>query len=120
MSDVIPTHLHSRLPVNIFLAIGVCSLLATGCGKTGEAPTTHPGKDTYIKYCAACHNAGVAEAPKLGDAKAWSHRLKKGKETLVQNTVTGMPPGMPVKGLCMSCTEAELSDAVDYMLVALE
>jgi cytochrome c5 len=28
----------------------------------------------------------------------------------------GLPPGMPPKGLCMQCSEGELSAAIDYML----
>jgi cytochrome c5 len=34
----------------------------------------------------------------------------------VQATIAGKPPGMPAKGLCISCSDAELRAAVEYMV----
>lgn len=101
--------------------VGVAALVSLGCAEQRETdkPPAHPGMQTYVNYCASCHNAGVAEAPKLGDAEQWELRLKKGRDALVQNTIDGMPPAMPKKGLCLSCSDEELADAVDYMLSVL-
>ncbi|MYD43177.1 MAG: cytochrome c5 family protein [Gammaproteobacteria bacterium] len=98
------------------------SLMVSGCAESTDQAeeAVHPGLQIYINYCASCHNAGVADAPKLGDKKQWSWRVEKGRSVLVQNTINGMPPAMPKKGLCMSCTDEELANAVDYMLNALE
>ena len=92
-------------------------LTMVGCAEQAEPPEEHPGLQTYMKYCASCHNAGVAEAPKLGDRDKWKWRIEKGRDVLLESTINGMPPGMPIRGLCLSCSDAELDEAIDYMLV---
>jgi len=47
------------------------------------------GADVYIAQCAACHNAGLAGAPKLGDAGAWSARIAQGYDTLLNSALKG-------------------------------
>lgn len=90
------------------------ALFVSGCG--GEAPADHPGKETYNRYCFSCHQAGVAGAPKYGDAETWGPRLAKSREVLLDSVVVGMPPAMPARGLCSTCDEARLGDALDYLL----
>lgn len=72
------------------------------------------GSDVYGKFCHTCHDTGLNDAPKLGDAAAWSPRLAKGMEALMETTRTGLNL-MPVKGLCMACTDGELRAAIEYM-----
>ena len=90
------------------------ALGAAGCG--GKDAADHPGKAVYMRHCFACHQAGVAGAPKLGDKKAWAPRLAKGRATLVDNVKSGMTPGMPPRGACASCTDEALALAVDFMV----
>lgn len=73
------------------------------------------GDEIYKTKCATCHATGAAGAPKLGDATAWAPRLEKGIETLYQSAINGFN-GMPAKGLCFDCSDAELKAAVDYMV----
>jgi cytochrome c5 len=91
-----------------------------GCGGSGEGATataTAPaGETTYQRFCFSCHAAGVAGAPRTGDAAAWAPRIAKGEDALLASTVNGLPPGMPPKGLCAQCSEADLLDAVRYMV----
>jgi cytochrome c5 len=47
------------------------------------------GEEVYNAQCAACHNAGAAGAPKMGDAGAWAPRLKTGFEALWQSALKG-------------------------------
>jgi len=47
------------------------------------------GEQVYAVQCAACHTAGVAGAPKLGDAAAWGPRLKTGYEALMTSALKG-------------------------------
>ena len=70
----------------------------------------------YNKSCATCHIAGVAGAPKLGDGPAWEPRIAKGMETLYSSVINGLPPAMPAKGMCFSCSDDDLRDLVDYMV----
>ena len=92
---------------------------AEGAGRVAEAPAEHPGKRTYERYCHSCHAAGVAGAPLLGEPADWEGRIARGVEAMLQTTITGIPPGMPPKGLCVTCDEDELRQAIDYMLEAL-
>ena len=47
------------------------------------------GDEVYIAQCAACHTAGLAGAPKLGDAAGWSDRIKTGYEALLTSALKG-------------------------------
>ena len=94
---------------------------ATGCDSNDSTtPAVHPGKDIYFRYCGTCHGPGVADAPKFGVREEWESIIPKGREELLRTTIEGIPPGMPIKGLCMSCTDQQLIDAIDYMLEAVE
>lgn len=71
----------------------------------------------YAASCAACHVAGVAGAPKTGDAASWAPRLEKGMDALVasvKNGLNAMPPG----GLCNSCSDADYAALITYMSTA--
>jgi len=47
------------------------------------------GVQVYQAQCAACHNAGAAGAPKLGDAAAWGARIKTGYDALLNSALKG-------------------------------
>lgn len=69
---------------------------------------------TYNTTCAACHNSGMAGAPKPGDAAAWATRLEKGMDAVVANAWNGFN-AMPAKGMCMTCSEEQLAEVIAYM-----
>ena len=73
------------------------------------------GQKIYQSSCQACHVAGVAGAPKLGDKEAWAPRIAKGNDALLSSVTKGLN-AMPPKGTCMSCSEDELRAAVEYMV----
>jgi cytochrome c5 len=53
------------------------------------------GQDVFKAQCTTCHTAGVAGAPKFGDAAAWGPRIAKGFDALVNSALHGknaMPP----------------------------
>ncbi len=72
------------------------------------------GEALYKQACMACHAAGVANAPKLGDKAAWAPRVKQGLPVLVQSVVNGKG-AMPPKG-GSNAAEPELRAAVEYMV----
>ena len=76
----------------------------------------HPGEKIYEQYCFSCHTPGLSGAPKLGDKEAWAPRIAKGQALLLATTIEGIVPAMPAKGLCMSCTDEELAQVVDFMV----
>jgi cytochrome c5 len=98
----------------------VCWALAAGCGESdpdkAPAEAAAPGEQTYMRFCFSCHAAGVAGAPRTGDAGAWAPRIAKGMESLLQSTIAGIPPGMPPRGLCSDCTDEQLAAAIQYMV----
>lgn len=73
-----------------------------------------PGKDTYEKYCTGCHTTGAGGAPKFGDVTDWEPRLKQGMNALYKNAINGIG-GMPPKGTCITCTDKDIEEAVDYL-----
>ena len=95
--------------------------LAAGCGESPTSDVHEPttsGELTYQRFCSSCHAAGIANAPKTGDAAAWASRIAKGSGVLLQRTIEGVPPGMPPRGLCTTCTDEELAAAIDYMVAS--
>ena len=47
------------------------------------------GADVYKAQCAACHEAGLVGAPKIGDKGAWAPRIAQGFDTLVNSALKG-------------------------------
>lgn len=100
---------------------GLLAALLSGCGEGAgaeEAASTHvdaPGETTFQRYCYSCHMAGIAGAPRIGDASAWAPRVAQGWATLIDHTRTGIR-NMPARGLCRQCSEADLEEALGYML----
>ena len=113
----------------MMMALATASVLTmAGCNRAqpeqgdanavAGAPGTQAadGKRIYEQSCISCHGMGAAGAPRVGDAVAWAPRIAKGMDALVVSTVNGVPPGMPAKGLCAGCSEADLRVAVSYMV----
>jgi len=55
------------------------------------------GADVFKAQCTTCHTAGVAGAPKFGDAAAWGPRIAKGFDALVNSALHGKN-AMPAQG----------------------
>ncbi len=69
----------------------------------------------YQMNCFACHGTGAAGAPMLGDSEAWDARMEKGMQAVMANAINGVG-AMPARGICMSCSDDELQQVVEYML----
>ncbi len=89
---------------------------ATASPTSGTAPTAavRSGEAVYDTACMACHTTGAAGSPRLGDKAAWAPRIGQGSATLVQHALQGFK-GMPAKGGCTSCSDAEIKAAVEYL-----
>jgi len=81
-------------------------------GAAGPA-AAKSGEEITKEVCAACHQAGVANAPKLGDKAAWAPRLKLGLDGLMQSVLKGKGAMAPRAGT--SLTDQELAGAVVFM-----
>ncbi len=47
------------------------------------------GEQVFAAQCTACHTAGVAGAPKFGDAAAWGPRVATGYDALLHSALKG-------------------------------
>ncbi|HXX83814.1 MAG TPA: c-type cytochrome [Casimicrobiaceae bacterium] len=88
--------------------------LADAAAPAGE----RTGEQVFQTVCKACHEAGLAGAPKVGDKAAWAPAIKKGYATLVKHAIEGFEePGkvMPAKGGMPDLADIEVERAVVYM-----
>lgn len=72
------------------------------------------GKDLYESTCKVCHEAGLLNAPKLGDAADWQPRIAQGKETLYKHSAEGFNQMPPQATGDVSVDQVHA--AVDYMV----
>jgi len=88
---------------------GDAGAVAGSAGRSGE--------DVYNAACMACHSAGVAGAPKVGDQVAWADRIGKGMDALYNSGINGVAgTGMIARGGCANCSDEEIRHAVDFMV----
>jgi len=73
------------------------------------------GEQVYQAVCKACHEAGLAGAPKIGDKAAWAPRIKQGVDQLYAHAIGGTAKGMPPKGGNAELADAEVQRGVVYM-----
>ncbi len=84
-----------------------------------SANASGKGESTYKASCMACHGAGVAGAPKLGDKANWGPRIAQGNDTLYTHAIKGYQGKagfMPAKGGNASLADADVKAAVDFMV----
>jgi cytochrome c5 len=98
------------------------ALAAAQKSDAGPAPDL-PGEEVYKQACVACHGAGVAGAPKVGDAAAWKARIAQGADTLHKHAIQGFQGQagfMPPKGGAVQLSDKSVMNAVDYMVEAVK
>ncbi|HET9978241.1 MAG TPA: c-type cytochrome [Burkholderiaceae bacterium] len=86
---------------------------AVAVAKTDAAPAL------YGQACLACHAAGVAGAPKLGDKAAWGPRLAAGVDGLTASVIKGKG-AMPPRGGAMAASDADIKAVVAYMVASVK
>ena len=102
-------------------------LRAPGSGSGAPAPAEAPaqmaadmsGEEVYTTACSACHAAGIAGAPKFGDAAAWAPRIGQGMDTMVSHAINGFQGKagyMPPKGGRTDLSDEAVRSAVEYMV----
>ena len=72
------------------------------------------GEELYKAVCTACHEAGVAGAPKIGDKVAWAPRIALGPDGLLKSALAGKN-AMPPKGGAADASDGEMKAAIAYM-----
>jgi cytochrome c5 len=72
------------------------------------------GQEVYDSACKACHETGVANAPRVGDKARWAPLIKEGLEELTTDAIKGKG-AMPPKGGRPELTRNDLSRAIVFM-----
>ncbi|MDH4047989.1 MAG: c-type cytochrome [Gammaproteobacteria bacterium] len=93
--------------------------VVTAAEPAAPVTTALTGPQVYNEACIACHGSGIAGAPKVGDAAAWTGRVAQGNPTLYEHAINGYQGSagyMPAKGARMDLSDQEVRDAVDYMV----
>ncbi len=72
-----------------------------------------PGDAVYAAQCVACHGAGLAGAPKFGDAGAWAARIATGYDALLNSALKGKGAMGPQAGGAF--TDVEIGRAVVHL-----
>ena len=96
------------------VVIGAAEPIASAPPTAQRAVTPRSGEAVYRAACVACHGAGVAGAPKFGNAADWAPRLAQGTDSPLLHAVQGFR-AMPPRGGCADCSDAEIRAAVDYL-----
>ncbi|MGD8831277.1 MAG: c-type cytochrome [Pseudomonadales bacterium] len=101
----------------------------TGCGEPEQTGTVEDTAETatateattppdymaqWARSCALCHVNGEGGAPRVGDAEAWTPRVAKGDDVLLQHTVEGFN-NMPPLGYCMDCEAEDFRQIIRFM-----
>lgn len=73
------------------------------------------GEAVFNTICKACHETGVAGAPKAGDKAAWAPRIATGIDALLKSATNGKN-AMPARGGAADLTDDELKAAVEYLV----
>jgi cytochrome c5 len=112
---------NSDLPSSGIVQAATTSTAATTspAPATASAPVEMSGKQVYEAACSACHAAGVAGAPKMGDAAEWAPRIAQGADTLNKHAVEGFQGNagyMPPKGGRADLGDSSIHEAVSYMV----
>jgi cytochrome c5 len=81
-------------------------------GAAAGAPRA--GEEIVKAVCGACHVAGVANAPKIGDNAAWGKLAAEGLAALMKVATTGKG-AMPPRGGAADLTDLELARAIVFM-----
>lgn len=105
-------------------AVGATLLLACGTATAQPAKGTaepantasagRSGAEVYAAVCSACHATGALNAPKFGDAKAWTPLIAEGQRALTRAAIRGIR-GMPARGGDTSLGDREVERAVVHM-----
>ena len=85
-----------------------------GAAGAGAASGARSGEEIVNAACGACHVAGVANAPKIGDPAAWAPRVKTGLPAMLAIAIKGKG-AMPPRGGLPDVSDTELARAIVHM-----
>jgi cytochrome c5 len=109
-SSAEPAALKPKAVAQRLQPVGRIELVSTAPAAAGM----RSGEQIVNTACGACHVAGVANAPKIGDAVAWGMLAKQGLPAMLKTVVAGKG-AMPPRGGVANASDAELARAIVHM-----
>uniref|UniRef100_UPI0035B0F686 c-type cytochrome n=1 Tax=Hylemonella sp. TaxID=2066020 RepID=UPI0035B0F686 len=97
-----------------FRSLAVVALAAAATPVLYAQPALKTGEQVYRETCMACHGPGLANAPRMGDAKAWGKLIGEGQAVLTAHGWVGIR-AMPPKGGRNDLSLEEFARAVAWM-----
>ena len=94
--------------------ITIDSIMASSAGAGTDEMAQKSPEQLYQGACLACHDSGVAGAPKVGDSAAWQARLGDGIDAMVASAIKGKG-AMPPKG-GSAYSDDQLRMVIEYIL----
>ena len=94
--------------------VAAAALLAAGIVLPALAED-RSGETVVATVCANCHATGRDGAPKIGDAKAWEARSKRGLSALTATALEGVRK-MPPHGGSLQVSDIEIKRAITFMV----
>ncbi|HKJ10618.1 MAG TPA: c-type cytochrome [Gammaproteobacteria bacterium] len=89
---------------------------SSGGGASASPTAARSGEQVFKSVCMTCHATGAAGAPIVGHKDLWGPRAKQGIKVLLSHAMHGYK-GMPPKGTCSGCSEQEIKNAIEYMVI---
>lgn len=83
-----------------------------------DAAQDTSGREIVNHFCVACHAEKPfvsVGAPRMHHDEEWAERKKQGMETLERHVADGFN-AMPPRGGCFECSDAQLRQAITYMM----
>jgi len=109
-----------RLQYGMKLLVAIPTFVLAGFALSGNSLATESGEAIYRDKCAMCHDAGTDKAPRIGAREDWKARFPKGHEAMLRSAIKGVPgTAMAPKGGFLQLPDAEVAQALDYMLERL-
>ena len=96
-------------------AIAALFLAKNALAQTTTPPIQTVGERVYTTVCIACHDSGVAQAPKFGDQAAWAPLIAEGQGVLTGHAWVGVR-AMPARGGSTEINLQDFSKAVAYIV----
>ncbi len=98
-------------------SVNVASSSQAAGAAAGASPSAaRSGEQVFNSVCMACHASGAMGAPIVGHKDLWGPRAKQGIKVLLSHAMHGFK-SMPPKGTCGGCSEQEIKNAIEYMVI---
>lgn len=110
-----PTSIRTVPPGAALSAFAVLTALSIFAGPAEAQRKERQGQEVVDAVCGACHRSGKDNAPRIGDANAWSARASQGLTALTDHAVNGIR-NMPAHGGNAGVSDIEIERAITYMV----